>query len=233
MEAFYVDDIVNDGNDSETTFSHNPEWMVSQSEQFLTKSVEQKEKPFFLYFSNTLVHGPDVEEALNEYTIYDSPKGQLRGKEVPFEDEEDVAMTPRSEIWEMATAKNFSDHQKTVQWATYYWLDDAFGALLGILQKLGVYGQTFIVVQSVRGFNSSGMLYEEGSRILNMMRYPPMFPVDEGEGPFIMPNDFILSNTDIAPSFLELAMAKDHLYSNDGLSFHLDAKDIIERLTNL
>jgi len=269
VEAFFIDDILNDWNYSKTAepttaapsaepstlpsvqptiqptinptanptmdptpemppFSHNPEWMVSQSEKFLTDAIERKEKPFYLYFANTLANMPDVEVALTQYSFLDTPKGELRSNEIPFSDEEDVTMTPRASIWDMALAKNFSDHSATVQWATLYWIDDTFGALMDIVKKLGVYGQTFIVVQNTHGLTSPGMVYEDGSRILNMMRYPPMLPVEDGEGPFVMPNDFILSNTDIAASFLELSMAQDYLYTPDGISFHMDAKDIIE-----
>ena len=46
-------------------FSHNPEWMVAEAQNFVAEAIE-RDQPFFLYFASTLVHTPDVVVALTE-----------------------------------------------------------------------------------------------------------------------------------------------------------------------
>merc|ERR1712087_942372 len=57
-------------------FSHNPEWMVSQSQRFIQQAISDG-NPFFLYFASTLTHSPDIKEALTEHTMDESPRGSL------------------------------------------------------------------------------------------------------------------------------------------------------------
>ena len=65
--------------DQEGDFSHNPEWMVSRSQAFIDEAVDDEDKPFFLYFASTLVHGinVDIHNALTERDYTETPKGTL------------------------------------------------------------------------------------------------------------------------------------------------------------
>ena len=50
-DGIYIGNIYT-GNDMQ--FSHNPEWMVSKSIDFINETVNVHNSPFFLYFSLTL-----------------------------------------------------------------------------------------------------------------------------------------------------------------------------------
>ena len=66
-------------------------------------------------------------------------------------------------------------------------------------------------------FTCSGSLYQQGSRILNFVRYPPAFGKD---GPNIMPSDFVTSNVDLAAVVFDLAQITPPAgYGLDGLSY--------------
>ena len=69
VDAFYYENIEGDA------FSHNPEWMVSQSQLFI-EEAQSRDQPFFLYFASTLTHAPDAQDALNNHDYYESPKGK-------------------------------------------------------------------------------------------------------------------------------------------------------------
>eukprot|EP01084_Bolivina_argentea_P077430 140441_1 len=49
VDAWYVSNIAEN-----SYYSHNPEWMVSQSQRFINQAVNVEHKPFFLYFAATL-----------------------------------------------------------------------------------------------------------------------------------------------------------------------------------
>jgi len=55
-------------------FSHNPEWMVSQSQRFI-EEAQSEDKPFFLYLATTLMHSPSAIDALTDFDYTASPKG--------------------------------------------------------------------------------------------------------------------------------------------------------------
>lgn len=59
-------------------------------------------------------------------------------------------------------------------------------------------------------------MYEQGSRILMMMRYPALF----GEQNVVMPLNFVVSAADIVPTLFEI-VDKDtpRNYVMDGVSF--------------
>ena len=70
VDAFYHQNIA----DRPSFYSHNPEWMVSQSQKFINEAVHIEQKPFFLFFAWTLMHDPDIYEALFDFNISHSPK---------------------------------------------------------------------------------------------------------------------------------------------------------------
>merc|ERR1719464_1695987 len=69
----FVDGWYYSNNVEGSTFSHNPEWLVSRSQAFIDEAVAEQ-KAFFLYFASTLTHSAgDVFTALTEYTCADTP----------------------------------------------------------------------------------------------------------------------------------------------------------------
>eukprot|EP01083_Nonionella_stella_P181145 647897_1 len=208
VDAFYDANIDSDNE----YFSHNPEWMVSQSQTFVDHAVNVEQKPFFLYFASTLTHTPAIKDALLNFSFVDSPKGRLNGDDIPS----DTAMNIRSDIWHQADASSRTDPKKERD-AALYWIDDCFAALITYLKDNDLYDKTMIVFMNDHGMQTKAMLYEGGSRIVNMVRYPPLFGTN---GPHILPDDFIVSNVDIAATIFELTgVDPPNEYKLDGISW--------------
>eukprot|EP01084_Bolivina_argentea_P238887 401385_1 len=77
VDAFYPENIAENG-----LYSHNPEWMVKCSQRFIDEAMVNQ-KPFFLYFANTLTHSPSAKDGLLNYGIEQTPKGNLSGTNYP------------------------------------------------------------------------------------------------------------------------------------------------------
>merc|ERR1740131_741460 len=217
VDAYYEANIMDDAN-----YGHNPEWMVSQSQKFIDDALAQG-KPFFLYFAATLVHSSSVDEG--EYDEQDSPKGRLEGDDIP----NDTSMMTRDEVWaatqEWAESSGASGGLQDA--ALLIWMDDMFGALVQFLQEKGIYDDTFIVLQNDHGQVAKGMLYQQGSRIMTYVRYPPKFGT---QGPMIMPETYVVSNVDIAATVFDLTdVHVPSEYVLDGVSY-LD--DVVNQLTD-
>merc|ERR1719461_2196068 len=90
-----------------------------------------------------------------------------------------------------------------------------------------VYDDTLVILQNDHGQIAKGLLYEQGTRIINFQRYPPLFGKD---GMQTLPDDFVTSNVDLAATIFQLAgVDTPHGYQMDGVSY-LD--DVVNVLTN-
>ena len=69
------------------------------------------------------------------------------------------------------------------KYAKYYWLDDLLRALTDFLKMAQLHDNTLVLLQSDAGTVATGMLYEQGARILSAARYPPLFG---DNGPYVM-----------------------------------------------
>lgn len=215
VDSFYIGNIVNNEE-----FSHNPEWMISQAQKAIEASLKE-EKPFYLYLATTLTHAPDMELATQEFTYYDSPKGQLTGEDVP----DDTTMLERIDLWEIAKSINVINSrsvQKTKNYVKYWWVDDQFGALVNFLKHKEIYDNTMVVFINDHGMEAKGTVFEQGSRIMQFVRYPPMFGTDGA----VMPSDYVTSNVDIGATILDLADV-DAEYELDGVSY---VADVVQQL---
>jgi len=199
---------------SNSYFSHNPEWMVDEAQKFFDLAAMDS-KPFFLYFASTLVHSPDAKAALTKFGCEDTPKGKLAGAyENP---EEKTTMWTRDEVWDYANERAEEEGKDALLYATYLWMDQQFGSLMDALKQRGIYDDTLVVLQSDHGQVAKGVLYEQGSRIMNFQRYPPKFGKD---GPMVTPDDFVTSNVDLAASVFHLAgVTPPDEYQMDGVSY--------------
>jgi len=215
VDAWYYSNIGENNH-----FGHNPEWMVSQSQKFI-QQAQARNKPFFLYFASTLAHSPSSEISLNHFTRKNSPKGELKGVDNP----DDTLMQPRGAIWEKATDLAGSDSNKKEFYAQAIWTDDQFGALINYLKAENIYDKTLIVLMNDHGMGAKGVLYQQGSRIINYVRYPPLFG---DNGPYIMPKDFVVSSVDLGAVIFEITgINPPDDYVSDGISWVHDVQQEI------
>ena len=156
VDAFFYGNIVE--NDD---FSHNPEWIVSRAQAFIDEAVDVEDKPFFLYFASTLVHGglSGLFDALTAGNYRDSPKGILTGDEVP----DDTTMPSRDEIWANAEAMaeeqlgDGASYPIKKNFAKYLWIDYQFGAIIDYLMDKSVYRNTLVILQNDHGQEAKGI----------------------------------------------------------------------------
>eukprot|EP00484_Ammonia_sp_Unknown_P013894 CAMPEP_0197072120 /NCGR_PEP_ID=MMETSP1384-20130603/209934_1 /TAXON_ID=29189 /ORGANISM="Ammonia sp." /LENGTH=1656 /DNA_ID=CAMNT_0042510935 /DNA_START=66 /DNA_END=5037 /DNA_ORIENTATION=- len=254
-------------------YSHNPEWMLHEAQSFIRESVLDH-KPFFLYSAFTLTHSPDVQIALAQYTELQSPKGTLKGDEVPtgtgmksraeimaqvnidcvgFTSDSKVTecaadiwiddalgamvnffdgtgMKSRAEIMAQVNIDcvGFTSDSKVTECAADIWIDDALGAMVNFLDSMHVLDNTFIVVMNDHGMTAKGMLYDHGTRIMQYVRFPPLF----GKTGYVLPDDFITSNVDLTAVMAEIAGIDITNYPTDGTSWISDVTNYITNGVN-
>jgi len=218
VDAFYNGNI----EESVTQYSHNPEWMLSKTQRFIANATATQ-RPFLLYLSTTLTHNPDITIALRDFTYLSSPRGTLTGDEVP----DDTLMSDRASILAKTLELEPVNPIKQKQVAGILWTDDMMGALFTFMRNAGVYDNTLIVLQNDHNFVSKGLLYQLGSRILHWVRYPPLFG---DNGPYVMPEDFVVSSVDLAAVIFEVSgVTPPSDYITDGRSW---VSDVVQQIQN-
>jgi len=207
-------------------FSHNPEWMVKESADFIETAIGQ-DKPFFLYFASTLTHTPFVagnNGALAKFDPVDTPAGKLAG--AAKDPKGKTSMLERDEVLAQATNISTTLGLDLEMAAKIYWADMQFGALIDVMKRFAVYDNTYVVFQSDHGQVAKGLMYEQGSRILNFQRYPKIWPKEQG--PMILPDDFVTSNVDLAAAIFQVTEATVPAeYQLDGEPFVTDVTEAI------
>ena len=214
-------------------FSHNPEWVTESARTFVSGAVAAKE-PFFLFMNPTMPHAPDVITAFgNRWLTVDgslvdsgtaagSDAGSIRntpqseGGGAALTSDPVSGMTARATLWSAALASQNNNVVRAKKVLSSMWIDDMLGSLLAHLTNEGVLDDTLILFIMDHGVASKGAVYESGARIAMMARYPNGGFTKGGKV-----NDLI-SNIDIAPTFVELATgaAVDSAASSmDGHSF--------------
>jgi len=89
-------------------------------------------------------------------------------------------------------------------------LDDSLGAMMRFLMENQLYDDTMIVFMNDHGMGAKGTLYEQGSRIMQIIRYPELFPAGK-----VLPDDFVVSSVDLAKIIFDLAKTKVKYGKND------------------
>ena len=210
VDAWYYANILDNAH-----FSHNPEWMVHVAQNFIDQSIHIEIKPFFLYFSFTLTHSPNMLNALCNFTYFDTPKGILTGNDIP----NNTGMSNRSYIYQQTLEYGGTNHQRNEIIAGTLWVDDAIGAMIKYLKNNNLYDNTFIIVTNDHGQGARGLLYEQGSRIIQFIRYPKLFNITNGE-PYILSNNFITSSVDLASVIFNIAnINENYQYEIDGINW--------------
>ena len=161
--AFYAGNLREQYNDSLNV--HNVEWKNKAALEFID---ENKNDPFFLYYSETVPHGPAPYNMKNgKYFrgLDSNPKFTGQG----LIDADYSYLPTREEIKE--EIKNLD---KKVAHAWLRWFDHAVGAVVDKLKAEGIYENTIIIITSDHGNYNGGKtsLYESGTKVPLMMHWP-------------------------------------------------------------
>ena len=170
---------------------HNPEWINNAALEFIDQAADE---PFFLYYSETIPHGPAPwinREGKYVYGLDANPgftgEGYLADPFVHMPDRESI-------INEVIQAGKDPDHA----WLT--WFDKAVGAIVEKLDEKGILENTLIVITSDHGnYNyQKSTIYEGGVKVPLMMFWPAGIPARSYY-------DELVQNIDFTPTFLDLA----------------------------
>ena len=170
---------------------HNIEWKNKAALDFID---EAGDKPFFLYYSEMVPHGPAPwirKDGEYIYALDSNP--HFTGEGYVESDFRNMPDREKIEQEVIAAGKN-PDH------AWLNWFDKAVGAVVEKLKEKGIYENTLIIVTSDHGNYNFGKstLYEGGVKIPLMMHWPA--GIQEGS----IYNELV-QNIDFTPTFLDLA----------------------------
>ena len=212
-------------------WSHNLEWVTAEARKFISEANSDG-RPFFLHYAATTPHGPDVYQAMEQFSPLETPEGTL--SEMP-----ESRMPSRESILERTRAVLTEEQlaaagkgEKHCVWpgmeegghgcwlidpglaASYaagsIWTDEAFGAVVSHLADLGILDNTVVVAFSDHGKPGKGTLTEGGVRTWLTIRYPELFTPGTRD-------DRMVTLQDLMPTFLDLAGVEPR-YLLDGRS---------------
>lgn len=167
---------------------HNPEWTIEAALEFIE---ENRDRPFYLHYCTTLLHGPDKSWRVSMDHRRVSGEGMLN--ELP------KVMTDRRFLLKRLEDNGLDPAQGH---AGYSWADDSVGAILKKLDELGIAENTLFVFTSDHGSNMKGSLYNiDGTNVPCIMRWPSRIRAGSE-------CDELIQNIDFAQTFFDLAGAK-------------------------
>ncbi|NJL19145.1 MAG: sulfatase-like hydrolase/transferase, partial [Bdellovibrionaceae bacterium] len=128
---------------------HNLEWTIEAALEFIEAN---KDKPFYLHFCTTLLHGPDGswEQSMKHPRI--TGEGLV-------EREYDAEMPARASVRERVEKAG-----KSGQPLGYTWLDDGVGAVMKKLEELGLTEKTVFVYLPDHGSQFKASLFNKDGR---------------------------------------------------------------------
>jgi arylsulfatase A-like enzyme len=180
---------------------HSPEWVTEGALKFIEQN---KDRPFYLYFATTLLHGPSPLESL---------KSDPRITEAGYLDEPPKVQPSRASVLKRVEEAGLSESM-----APATWLDDSIGAMLNKLDELGIAEDTLIIYFNDHGHEGSkGALYEGGVRTPTIIRWPGK--VKHGQ------SKELIENIDFVPTILSAAGAKAEDMVTDGM----DLSDLLTK----
>lgn len=116
---------------------HNQEWVTHGAIRFIEQNAA---RPFFLYVSTTIPHGPGALASL---------KADPRMTPAGILDEAPDVQPSRSDVLRRAEQAGYrKDDYRKSGWAGIAWLDDGVGALLAKLDELGLADNTLVIFAS-------------------------------------------------------------------------------------
>ena len=186
------------GNIDKPYDKHNPDWTMDAALKFIEQN---KDKPFYLHYCPTLLHGPDGSWR----NSMDYPTYSQAGRVTP----DPVWLTRRKEV----LAKMKSLGMTTDGQIGIAWMDSNLGVLLQKLDELGLTKNTLIIFSPDHGSSAKGSLYaRNGTWVPMLMRWPDGIPASSV-------CDELVQSIDLAPTFFELGGAKvPATYRMDGRS---------------
>ena len=181
---------------------HNLDWSVSKAFQFLENKTS--DKPFFLYFSTTLHHGP--APWANKFSLTADPRMTGEG----FVKEGFDVLPKRADVLKRNREAGFKDRD-----AYALWLDDGVGAILDKITALGLEEDTLIMFVPDHGSYRHGKatLHDFGMRVPLIMQW-------KGKIKPGTKHDSIVANIDVAPTLFDLCgITPPDDHQMDGRSF--------------
>lgn len=178
---------------------HNPEWTVDAALDFIE---ENKDRPFYLHYCTTLLHGPDKSWRVSMDHPEVSGEGVL--KEPP------EVMTDRKDLLRRLKRENLDPYEGH---AGNAWLDDSVGAVLRKLDELGIGDNTLVAFIPDHGSKRKGSLFDvDGVNVPCIMRWPKEIKAGTE-------CDELIQNIDFAPTFFDAAGVRvPEQYKLDGRS---------------
>jgi len=201
--GIYAANLLELNNDSLNV--HNVEWKNKAALEFIDQSGDE---PFFLYYSETIPHGPAPwirKKGKYIYGLDANPKfageGLVDGLYEEMPDREQIKR-------DVKEAGKDPDHA----WLT--WFDKAVGSVVEKLAEKGKLENTLIIITSDHGNYNYGKstLYQGGIKVPLMMYWPAgIKPGSKYEE--------LIQNIDYTPTFLDLAGVKlNSVKQLDGVS---------------
>jgi len=180
---------------------HNLDWTVAKALEFME---DNRENPFFLYFSTTLHHGP--APWVNKFSLSADPRMTGEG----FVEEGFDVLPSRQDVLRRNRLAGFKDRD-----AYALWLDDGVGALLDKIKALGLEEKTLFIFVPDHGAwrHGKATLYDFGMRVPMLLQWKGVIePSTKYDG--------LVANIDLAPTLMDVCgIAAPADYRMDGISF--------------
>ena len=180
---------------------HNLDWTVSKAIHFME---ENRDDPFFLYFSTTLHHGP--APWVNRFSLTADPRMTGEG----FVEEGFDVLPSRKDVLRRNREAGFKDRD-----AYALWLDDGVGALLDKIKSLGLEKETLFIFVPDHGSwrHGKATLHDYGMRVPMLLQWQDV--IKPG-----LKYDGLLANIDLAPTLMDVCGIEPPAdFRVDGVSF--------------
>lgn len=186
------------GNMNKPYSQHNPEWTMEAAIEFIETN---KDKPFYLHYCSTLLHGPNG-----------SWLNSLEHPEITGAGRIDVDPSVMEERMKLKALLENQGLDPKIHFGIA-WIDQNLGVLFDKLKELGLDENTLVVFAPDHGSSDKGSLYsKDGCRIPMIMRWPAGIPAGSK-------SDELVQNIDMVPTFFDLASATVPTeYKIDGIS---------------
>ncbi len=179
---------------------HNMDWITEGGINFI-EQYHDRDKPMFLYFATTLPHGPtEAERAWNANPLISA---------VGYLDKAPAVQPARETIPERIKAAGL---KVTDDACNMLWVDDALGALVDELEKVGELDNTVIFFFNDQWMESKGTVYQGGTHTPSIVWRKGGFPVGAT-------CDALVNSIDFVPTILDVTQVPYKKTDFDGESF--------------